>query len=124
MTGDKPRVSVQAIEAYGDGRFRISGAVFEGSVIVMADASLPWPARKLAEATPDQFAALIDAGPQIEILLLGCGTRMGEVPEFLTTACRGLGIAVEPMDTGAAARTYNLLASEGRLVAAALIAVD
>jgi uncharacterized protein len=34
------------------------------------------------------------------------------------------GIAVEPMDTGAACRTYNVLATEERRVAAALIAVE
>jgi uncharacterized protein len=59
----------------------------------------------------------------IEILLLGCGERMGLVPQSLRAPLRADGIVIEPMDTGAAARTFNLLLSEDRKVAAALIAL-
>jgi uncharacterized protein len=48
---------------------------------------------------------------------------MSPVPPALRAALRGAGIAVEPMDTGAACRTFNVLLAEGRRVAAALIAV-
>ena len=48
---------------------------------------------------------------------------MGLVPEALRGLLRAAGIVLEPMDTGAACRTYNVLAAEGRRVAAALIAV-
>jgi uncharacterized protein len=48
---------------------------------------------------------------------------MQPVPGGLRAACRAAGIVVEPMDTGAAARTYNVLLAEGRLVSAALVAV-
>jgi uncharacterized protein len=45
------------------------------------------------------------------------------IPPKLRAALRSHGVVIEPMDTGAAARTYNVLAAEGRKVAAALIAV-
>ena len=63
-------------------------------------------------------------GAGVELLLLGCGARMQQVPGPLRQALRDAGIVVEPMDTGAAARTYNILLGENRRVAAALIAID
>jgi uncharacterized protein len=59
----------------------------------------------------------------VEILLLGCGPRMELVTKAMRQPLRDAGIVVEPMDTGAAARTFNVLLSEERRVAAALIAV-
>ena len=123
MIGD-PRGPVQVVEAYGDGGFRISGTSHRGSVIVLIEACHAWPVSTLDEAQADHFAPLLAAADTVEILLLGCGPRIADVPAFLREACTGAGIVVEPMDTGAAARTYNLLASEGRQVAAALIAVE
>jgi uncharacterized protein len=45
------------------------------------------------------------------------------VPQSLRGPLRAKGIVIEPMDSGAAARTFNLLLSEDRKVAAALIAL-
>ena len=45
-------------------------------------------------------------------------------PAALRTALREAGISADPMSTGAAVRTYNVLLAEDRAVAAALIAVD
>ena len=61
------------------------------------------------------------ASQGIELLLLGCGPRMQLVSQALRAPLRAAGIVIEPMDTGAAARTFNLLLSEDRRVAAALI---
>jgi uncharacterized protein len=49
---------------------------------------------------------------------------MVQIPRRLRELLGRAGIAVEPMDTGAACRTYNVLATEERRVAAALIAVE
>jgi uncharacterized protein len=57
----------------------------------------------------------------VEILLLGLGRRMTMAARALRFALRPEGIAIEPMDTGAACRTYNVLVGEERRVAAALI---
>ncbi len=113
----------QVVESYGDWQFRVSGQQFQGSVLVFPDRSEAWPVKELGEATPDSFQPVIDSG-EVEVLLLGCGPRMLMIPPELRDAMRAKGIALEPMETGAACRTYNVLLSEGRAVAAALIAIE
>jgi uncharacterized protein len=115
----------QIIESYGDGRFRVTGAVHQGSVLVYPDKTIAWPVHESAALTEESLADIAAAGDAgtIELLLIGCGPRMVLIPPKLRAALRGHGVVIEPMDTGAAARTYNVLAAEGRKVAAALIAV-
>lgn len=111
----------QVVEAYGPGRFRISGEVFNSSVLVLPERTVAWPVASFEELGEHHFSDMIAAAKGIEILLLGCGARMQLVPPSLPNALRAAGIVLEPMDTGAAARTFNLLLSEDRRVAAALI---
>ena len=107
----------QVIEAYGDGAFRVSGTVHRGSVLVFADRTLMWA------VSAESLAAVGQAEPTVEVLLLGCGATAALVPKALREAMRADGVVVEVMDTGAACRTFNLLMAEER-PAAALIAVD
>jgi uncharacterized protein len=115
----------QIIESYGDGRFRVTGAVHQGSVLVYPDKTVAWPIGESAALTEESLAGIAAAGDAgtIDLLLIGCGPRMAMIPAKLRAALRSHGVVIEPMDTGAAARTYNVLAAEGRKVAAALIAV-
>lgn len=113
----------QVIQGYGDGRFRINGSVHEGSVLIFPGFTLPWPVTSFDEVTPDTLQQIQDKADEIEILLLGCGTSMQLVTSRLRQPLRDKGIVTEPMDTGAACRTYNVLVAEERRVAAALIAV-
>ncbi len=110
------------IQSYGDGRFRISGTTFEGSVIVLVDAVLPWPEGDAGEVSPEGLAPVVDADPAVEILLIGTGGAMRPLDRDLTAALRRCGIVADAMDTGAACRTFNVLAGEERRVAAALSA--
>jgi uncharacterized protein len=71
----------------------------------------------------ETYGAAGAAHGDVSILLLGCGKRMGSVPLALREGLRARGVVVEPMDTGAACRTYNVLLSEERRVAAALIKI-
>jgi uncharacterized protein len=116
----------QIVESYGHGRFRVAGTVHSGSVIVFPDRTLPWPVTDAAGATLENLQAVCEAGRAgaTELLLLGCGAKMALVPSSLRAALRETGVVVEPMDTGAACRTYNVLMADGRRVAAALIAVE
>jgi uncharacterized protein len=59
---------------------------------------------------------------QAEIVLLGTGPRLRFPHPSLTRPLIEAGIGLEVMDTGAACRTYNLLASEGRKVLALILA--
>lgn len=58
------------------------------------------------------------------MLLIGTGDGMRVLPKELRAAFKEAGISVDPMSTGAAVRTYNIMLSESRAVAAALIAVE
>lgn len=113
----------QLIAGYGDAGFTITGVRHEGSVLVLPTETLPWAVRSMAELTVDGLAPILAATPRPAVLLLGCGKGMNVVPREVKAALRAAGIVVEPMDTGAACRTYNVLLTEGRDVAAALIAV-
>jgi uncharacterized protein len=115
----------QVVDAYGGGRFRIAGAVIAGSALVFPTHAAAWPVADMSEVTAETLEPVIAAGRagEVEVLLLGCGARMAQLPRPLRAALRAAGIVTEAMDTGAACRTYNVLLSEGRRVAAALIAV-
>jgi uncharacterized protein len=115
----------QIIESYGEGRFRIAGQVHAGAVIVFLERTIAWPVTAAEQASLDNLAPVIAAAREgsVDLLLFGQGKRMLLVPSALRHGLRDAGIVVEPMDTGAACRTYNVLMAEGRRVAAALIPV-
>ena len=110
------------IQSYGEGRFRISGTVYAGSKIVLVDAILAWPAGDRGDISIESLAPAVDAEPAVEILLLGTGKTMRPLDPELRAALKHRGIVGDAMDTGAACRTFNVLAGEDRRVAAALIA--
>ena len=112
------------IDAYGDGGFRLDGVRHEGSLLILADEARRWPVAALAELTPESLAPVLDAGrSEVEFLLLGVGAKNALPPRPVREALQRAGIGLEFMDTPAAARLYNVLTSEGRRLAAALIAV-
>ncbi len=113
----------QIVQRYRGGQFRISSIVYPGSVIVLPTETLPWAIASMDELTLEAFAALLPIAETLDVCLLGCGARMKPLPPALRAALKGAGLAVDPMDTGAACRTYNVLMGEGRSVAAALIAI-
>jgi uncharacterized protein len=110
----------QVIERYAPSGFRVAGIIYRGPVLVFPDRTLPWDAPSRFPVTAESLAPVIERGG-VQILLLGLGRTMSPVPRTLRSALRAAGIALEPMDTGAACRTYNVLVAEGREVAAALI---
>ena len=113
-----------SIDAYGGGGFRVSGVRVEGSILILNDALRPWPVTALAELGPDDIEPVLAAGlSQVEFLLLGVGPRVLPPPPALRRALQDAGLGLEVMDTATAARVYNVLVSEGRRLAAALIAI-
>lgn len=111
----------QLVESYGQGGFRVSGVAFDGAVLVFPDRTLSWPVSGFTALGASDFAPVLDRDPRPELLLLGTGARMALLPKPLRQELRQAGIVVEAMDTGAACRTYNILLTEGRRVAAALL---
>jgi uncharacterized protein len=57
------------------------------------------------------------------VLFVGTGAEIAHIPPELRVALEDVGIGVEIMSSPAACRTYNVLLSEGRRVAAALLPV-
>ncbi len=98
--------------------------MYEGSVVVFPEHSLPWDIAPDAPVTFDALTPVLDAAEPPDILLIGCGAAFGPAPPGLRRQLKAAGMALEWMDTGAACRTFNVLLSEGRACAAALIAVE
>lgn len=112
------------IEAYGGGGFRLGAARHEGSVLIVGDEPRSWRVSAMSELTLADFEPVVAAGAsEVEFVLLGTGARNALPPREVRDGLRAAGIGLEFMDTAAAARLYNLLTSEGRKLAAALIAV-
>jgi uncharacterized protein len=114
---------LRLVQRYGEGRFRISGESFEGSVIVFSDRVEKAPAESIAETGAEALLGILGEDA-VDILLVGCGGAIPRLGPDFTATLKAAGVAAEPMDTGAACRTFNVLASEGRRVAALLIAVE
>jgi uncharacterized protein len=113
-----------SIDAYGEGGFRLDGVRHEGSLLILSDVASAWPVATFADLTPDSLKPVIEAGrSEVEFLLLGVGARNAMPPRAVRDTLQRAGIGLEFMDTPAAARLYNVLTSEGRRLAVALIAV-
>ncbi len=113
----------QIVTAYGDGRIRVSGTAWEQPILVLPDRTLPWDVVSMADVTPDSLAPLLTHEPGLEIVLFGCGRSLVPIAPAVKTALREAGMVSDPMDTGAACRTFNVLVTEDRRVAAALFPV-
>jgi uncharacterized protein len=113
----------QVIESYGDGGFTISGVAFTGPTIIFPERTIEWVGATADGFSVEMFAPVFEAEDVPEILLFGCGAKIVFVSPTLRAAIRSRGPVVDAMDTGAACRTYNILMTEERRVAAALLPV-
>ena len=113
-----------SIDAWGGGGFRVSGLWRPGSLLIFDDQPSDW-APLVAEALEvADFAQVIAAGAAVsEFVLLGTGAAQALPARAVREAIEGAGLGLEFMATEAAARLHNVLASEGRRFATALIAV-
>ena len=108
------------ITAYGDGFIDINKQRYTQHLIVMPDQLiLDWPATDFKSLSTEHFNTIAALNP--EVVLLGTGDTHHFVHPKLTAALTAKGLAIECMTTDAACRTYNILMSEGRNVAAALL---
>ncbi|GAB2512789.1 Mth938-like domain-containing protein [Lysobacter humi (ex Lee et al. 2017)] len=90
------------------------------SFVLAPDALLEdWPAAAVGLLTPELMRPLLDLRP--EVILLGSGERQAFAPAITQAACLQAGVGFEVMNNAAAARTFNVLAGEGRRVVAGFI---
>ena len=112
------------IDAYGAGGFRFADMSHRGSILALPSGVKAWDVRSAADFSEEAFAPVLAEAADIDVLLIGTGSDTAPLPETLRGLFREAGVGVDVMQTGAAARTYNVLLAENRRVAAALIAVD
>lgn len=101
----------------------MSGVNFSGSVIVLPGGTASWPLTSMDDISKEALSSVLDVASSLDVFLLGCGAQMQLLNRDLRTSLREGGLAVDAMETGAACRSYNVLVTEGRSVAAALIAI-
>lgn len=98
----------------------VNGQRHEGSLLVpWRGAVQVWPAMDFESLTEAHFALVLGLRP--ELVIFGSGARIRFASPVLYRALIDARIGLETMDTAAACRTFNVLAAEGRSVAAALL---
>jgi uncharacterized protein len=108
------------ISRHERGAVWINGTRWDRSVLLpWRGEPRPWPLDGLAALTAGHFDAARALAP--EVVIFGSGERLQFVSPALYQCLIAARIGIETMDTAAACRTYNVLASEGRCVVAALL---
>ncbi|CAN5291515.1 Mth938-like domain-containing protein [soil metagenome] len=118
------RLDVQSILAYGTGwvglgNNGVAEKIDYSVVIGSRGEKFGWDCTRFEQLTVEHFTVLADLKP--ELVIFGSGKRLRFAPPALMRSLMSQRIGLETMDTLAACRTYNILASEGRHVIAALL---
>lgn len=99
---------------------RVNDRELHASFIVAPDALVEgWPVHDITTLAPEALEPLLALQP--EMIVLGCGATQAFPPPATLAACLQRGVGLEAMTNAAAARTYSVLAGEGRRVVAAFI---
>lgn len=105
------------IEGYGAGFFRIAGQAVRAPLMVKKAGAKSWDGY-------GDIQSLVAFCKDIDVLFVGTGRKISRIPPDFSTAFEQLNVGVEVMNSPSACRTYNVLLSEERRVAAALFAVE
>jgi uncharacterized protein len=115
-----------SITAHGQGAFAFAGMRHAGSILATPKGVRPIDATSVEDIAsvvlPPLLVECAESPGSIEFLIVGTGARMAPIPKPLRAALGQAGLRFEAMATGPALRVYNVMQSEGRRVAAALIA--
>ena len=104
------------VDGYGPGFFRIGGEVIQGHALTGPQGPAPWGGY-------EDVDALLALAGTVDVIFVGTGADVAHVPPAFRSQLEAAGLGVETMASPTAARTYNILLSEGRRVALALIAL-
>lgn len=104
------------VEGYGPGFFRVNGEAHSAPLAILPSGLTKWGGF-------EDIASLLEAGRDIDILLVGTGAEIAHIPSAFREALEDAGIGVDIMASPQACRTYNVLLGEGRRVGVALIGV-
>jgi len=106
--------AARAIDGYGPGFFRVQGQVQRGGILIHADALQHWGGY-------EDLAPILALADRLDVLFIGTGADIAHPPRAFRLALEAVGLMIEPMATPVAARSYNVLLSEGRRIGAALL---
>ena len=111
------------VQGFSGRGFTVEGGVYEGLFLTPERADA-WDAPALDTLDIDAVAPLLALQPPPEFLILGTGASLRRPPRAFIAALDARNIGIEVMDSRAAARTWGLLRSEERWIAAALMPLD
>ena len=111
-----------SILAFGDHCFQVNDILVRQSILLFKDHFLLWSANDFDDITIESLHIFTVLYPTIEILLIGCGEfQPKQLDNKIIQHFKSKGIVIEATNTSNAAATYNILISEERNVAAALL---
>jgi len=118
LTRESPgRHEIRAVDAAG---VTVNDRRLERSFFLSPETLVEdWRPRESAALLPADLEPLLALQPAV--ILLGTGPRLRFPPPSVLGACLARGVGLEAMDNAAAARTFTVLASEGRRVVAAFL---
>lgn len=108
--------NARPIDGYGPGFFRVGGQVHAAPLMVAPGVVQSWGGY-------DDTATLLALAGQVDVLFIGTGGQVAHLPTAFRSTLEEAGLGVESMTSDAAARSYNVLLSEGRRIAVALLPV-
>jgi uncharacterized protein len=114
-----PGAGLHLFSGYGAGYVSVNNVRYENCVLVTPQAVSVWAVDRFETLVATDFSFIAELKP--EIVILGTGAKQRFPGPELRRALAASGAGVEVMDTRAACRTYNILASEGRKVVAAVV---
>ena len=105
------------IQGYGPGFFRIAGKALRAPLMINSKGAKSWGGFEDGEP-------LVEFCKDIDILFIGTGIEIASIPLSLRNILEASGLGLEVMNSPTACRNYNILLSEDRRVAAALLAIE
>ncbi len=106
----------EPVDGYGPGFFRIGGKAIDGPLLLSPRGTRAWGGMADSET-------LLALKGDIDVLFVGTGNDTRHIPGELRSELEEAGMGVEVMNSPSACRTYNVLLSEGRRVALAVLPV-
>lgn len=104
---------------HGAGYVAVNEARYQTSVLVTPTSVAQWDIVNFDALSAADLESVLALRP--DVLILGTGRTMRFPPREVMVTLSAAGIGLEVMDSGAACRTYNIVAAEGRKVAAAIV---
>jgi uncharacterized protein len=114
------RFDVPSVTGYGPGWVAVQGGKIHHSVVIASNGTqFDWGCERFEDLCTAHFSRL--AALDVELVIFGSGKLLRFASAAWMQDLMEKRIGLETMDTQAACRTYNILAGEGRKVAAALL---